>query len=149
MRNRLFPLTVLGESWEHHRILQAAQEHGRFVLFSFLFIYIFSICIHSRSCKAFICMCFTLSFFPLAYVSHFIKPYFLFKLFGVFFSLLPTLLPSLNRLLCFLVPIILLLLLLHCCSVVTKPATKMAKKRTEGMSQLWIRQWSMRRWLKQ
>lgn len=34
-RIRLFPLTLLGESWEHHRILQAAQKHERFVPFSF------------------------------------------------------------------------------------------------------------------
>lgn len=49
----------------------------KIVLFSFL--YFFYSAFILAAARLFICICFTLSFFPLAYVSCFIKPYFIFQ----------------------------------------------------------------------
>lgn len=94
VRNRLFPLRVLGESWESHRILQTAHKHGRCVLFSFILI-----CICFWSCKT-LCICLTLSLFPINWSSPFNEALLSFLTSsGCCFSFLHVLLPTLKNLL--------------------------------------------------
>lgn len=66
MRNGLSLPTKLGESWEHHRILQVAQEYKRFGLLSFrcfLNFFFFFFCINS-CCKAISLHLFDVTIFP-------------------------------------------------------------------------------------
>lgn len=128
VRNKLFSLRVLGESWESDRILQTAHKHERGLLFSFLLI-----CIHFWSCKT-LCIWLTLSLFPInsSFPFHeallsILTPSWL------CFSFLPVLLPVLNNFSLFSSAVI------FPCSTVAvwlqEPGTKLAKRRAGGMSQ--------------
>lgn len=91
VKNRLFPLRVLGGSWESHRILQTAHKHEICVLFSFLLI-----CIHFWSCKT---VCIWLTLFPINFTFLPISwsPTFYLNSFWLYFSFLPILLTALNH----------------------------------------------------
>lgn len=121
VRNRLFPLRVLADSWDSHRILQTAHKHERCVLFSFIW-----------SCKT-LCIYLTLSMFPINLNFPFHETLLSILIpSGCYISFLPVLLPTLNY---FLIPSACDFPLLHCCSVENLPPNwpRGARGRSQAM----------------